>query len=264
MHSICQSEQHSGWEFEDGNLWRVHGEPFLFFRCAFSCTDNPKAKVASVLDFFWYLAGYSKRSSEASAHFFLWECKSQNYERACGMYIIYSNIRDGKTLHRDWSAIGSRLRQTCVVLVWEFTIVGGEFNHMAWYVVVRLVFGFVWKLCSTVIADREEKWEQQSSKSGMADQFNFQKRRWNPRLASAWSAIVQPTWVGPGSCHVSTVICTVAILWQRVFGLPKSIDSCWYILSKMVKKKLLKIWLVNSSCNLERKRTESWSVGTVT
>ena len=39
---------------------------------------------------------------------------------------VYFSIRDCKTLHRDWSAIGSRLRQTFVVA--ESIIVRGENN----------------------------------------------------------------------------------------------------------------------------------------
>ena len=39
---------------------------------------------------------------------------------------VYFSIRVFKTMHRDWSAIGSRLRQTC--LVEESTIVRGEIN----------------------------------------------------------------------------------------------------------------------------------------
>ena len=48
----------------------------------------------------------------------------------CVIYVlkghVYFSIRDYKTMHRDWSAIGSRLRQTFVVE--ESTIVRGEIN----------------------------------------------------------------------------------------------------------------------------------------
>jgi hypothetical protein len=36
---------------------------------------------------------------------------------------------------------------------------------MAWYVVFRFIFGFVWKQCSIVIADSKEESEQRCSKS---------------------------------------------------------------------------------------------------
>ena len=109
----------------------------------------------------------------------------------------YFNIRDRKTLHRDWSAICSRLRRT----IWESIIARGDINmilhDIAWYalicydnyVVFRLIFGFVWKLCWIVIADSKEESERQSSKSNKPINSIFTKCRWNPRLVRGLSAI---------------------------------------------------------------------------
>ena len=83
------------------------------------------------------------------------KCKSKNYERACVL-----SIRDRKTLHRDWSAIGSRLREHLLYqnrLLWEDkSILYGMM--IMWYF---------------LIANSKEESEQQNSKSNNPNQYKF-------------------------------------------------------------------------------------------
>ena len=71
---------------------------------------------------------------------------------------------------------------------------------MAWYGMMGCsfrLFGFVWKLCSIVTADSNHN---NKILNNLTSQINsiFNKCWWNPRLVHVWSAIIQPTWIGPG------------------------------------------------------------------